>query len=143
MNSQIEDVVSKGGLCQENRAQQQIEPMLNTEVPTLPWQYVSTDLFQFEDQWYMVTVDHYSGYIEVDLMENNHSAQVVISKLKHIYSLHMEYQKHCTQTKDLNIPARSFVNLVNSGVLLLNPTVLDILKLVVWQKKLYRSLRTC
>ena len=88
MNSQIEDVVSKCGLCQENRAQQQKEPMLSTEVPTLPWQYVSTDLFQFEDQWYMVTVDHYSGYIEVDLMENNHSAQVVISKLKHIFATH-------------------------------------------------------
>ena len=36
----------------------------------------------------MVTVDHYSGYIEVDLMENNHSAQVVISKLKRIFATH-------------------------------------------------------
>ena len=88
MNNQIEDVVGKCGLCQKHRAEQQKEPMMSTEVPTLPWQSVSSDLFDYEDQWYLATVDHFSGYLEVDELNPNHSAPVVISKLKRIFATH-------------------------------------------------------
>ena len=88
MNSQIEDEVSKCGLCQEMRNQQQKEPMLSTELPTLPWEYVSSDLFDVEGETYLTTVDHYSGYIELDELPVDHTSPTVIAKLKRIFATH-------------------------------------------------------
>ncbi len=88
MNKQIEDIVSKCAICQSQRNLQQKEPMMSTAVPELPWQYVSSDLFQFQDQHYMVVIDHYSGYIEVDELKPNHSTSVVIEKLKRVFATH-------------------------------------------------------
>ena len=35
-----------------------------------PWQFVSQDLCALESNTYLVTTDHYSDFIEVDVLEN-------------------------------------------------------------------------
>jgi transposase InsO family protein len=88
LNKQIEDMVAKCSICQNFRGQQQKEPMLSTEVPTLPWQNVSSDLFEYDDEMYLTTIDHYSGYIEIDELKPNQTTSVVIEKLKRIFCTH-------------------------------------------------------
>ena len=63
MNAQIEDLISRCAICQTHRNNQQKEPMMSTEVPTLPWQIVSADLFQFND-------DHYIAVVQGDPFSN-------------------------------------------------------------------------
>ena len=63
---QIQDLISKCATCQTYRNNQQKEPMMATDLPNLPWELASSDLFEFDDLHYIVTTDHYSGYIEVD-----------------------------------------------------------------------------
>ena len=87
LNKQIEDIVSKCSTCQTYRAQQQKEPMLSTEVPKLPWEIASSDLFDFEDEDYIVIADHFSGYLEVEKLDSLSTASV-ISKLKNVFSTH-------------------------------------------------------
>ena len=36
------------------------------EIPDRPWQKVGTDLFTVDNKQYLVTVDYYSCYFEVD-----------------------------------------------------------------------------
>ena len=51
------------------------------EAPKCPWVKIGTDLFQFNDRVYMVTVDYLSNFWEVDHLENTQS-KTVIRKLK-------------------------------------------------------------
>lgn len=87
LNKQIEDIVSKCSTCQTYRAQQQKEPMLSTKVPKLPWEIVSSDLFEFEDEDYIVIADHFSGYLDVEKLDSL-STSSVITKLKNVFSTH-------------------------------------------------------
>lgn len=88
MTKQIEDVVSKCSTCLEYKNKQQKEPMMSTETPVLPWQSVSCDLFQFENEMYLATIDHYSGYLEISELKENQTAETVIERLKCIFATH-------------------------------------------------------
>ena len=77
MNEQIDAVVSKCKTCQEHQMSNQKEPMMQTPMPTRPWQMVATDLFQWEQKDYMVVVDYYSRYVEIAKMEETRSQTIV------------------------------------------------------------------
>ncbi|XP_057302771.1 uncharacterized protein K02A2.6-like [Hydractinia symbiolongicarpus] len=53
------------------------EPMRSIPVPSLPWQIVSQDLFEYENKDYLVTVCHFSDWIEVDHLPNTLASTVV------------------------------------------------------------------
>ena len=56
-------------------------------MPTLPWQLVSQDLFELNGRAYLVTVDHYSDYYEVDHLPTTQST-VVIQATKQQFGRH-------------------------------------------------------
>ena len=58
------------------------EPMLSHGIPQGPWKLISQDLFKHGGRWYAVTVDHYSDWFEVDLLNDDISAANVISVTK-------------------------------------------------------------
>ena len=88
MNDQIDAVVScKCKTCQEHQMSNQKEPMMQTPMPTRPWQMVATDLFQWEQKDYMVVVDYYSRYVEIAKMEETRS-QTIVNHTKSIFARH-------------------------------------------------------
>ena len=52
------------------------------EIPQGPWKFISQDLFKQGGRWYSVTVDHYSDWFEVDLLNEDITAANVISVTK-------------------------------------------------------------
>ena len=58
------------------------EPMLSHEISQGPWKLISQDLFKHGGRWYAVTVDHYSDWFEVDLLNDDITAANVISVTK-------------------------------------------------------------
>ena len=56
-------------------------PVLPHCIPDRPWQVVATDLFTWNNEDYIVTVDYYSRYFELDKLQGTTSA-AVIHKLK-------------------------------------------------------------
>lgn len=89
MNKQIEDMVGKCPVCLEHRPSNMKEPMINHTIPDRPWQTVATDLFTWNNETYMVTVDYYSRYFELDRLNNNSTtATAVIHKLKANFARH-------------------------------------------------------
>ena len=48
MNAQIEKMVSKCSYCQENRRQQETEPLMPSTVPSRPWEVIAADLLDCE-----------------------------------------------------------------------------------------------
>ena len=60
MSSDLESFIKE---CQN----QQKELLISSEIPGLPWQHVRADLFELEEKSYLVSVDHYSDFLEVDV----------------------------------------------------------------------------
>ncbi len=87
MRSAIQDTCHACSDCAKYQTQAQCKPMKSLPVPDLPWQLVSQDLFIHEDTHYLVTVDHYSDYIECDELENT-LAKTLVKKTKQQFGRH-------------------------------------------------------
>ena len=56
-------------------------------IPTMPWQSVSSDCFEWNKEHYVVIVDSYSGYIELAKLKNM-SGEALVDALKPILATH-------------------------------------------------------
>ena len=77
MQSDIKDVCQSCGKCAQFGAENRKEPMKTQPVPQYPWQFVSQDLLEFESDNYLVTVDHFSDFIELDELDNTLSLTII------------------------------------------------------------------
>lgn len=81
MNKDIEQFIARCTICSAYQTANQKEPLMSHPVPTRPWEAIATDLFQLRGKDYLVTVDYYSNFIEVDRLYAITSTEV-IHKLK-------------------------------------------------------------
>ena len=87
MSAQLKNRIDKCSICQSVRPEQASEPLQPHPVPDRPWQRVGTDLFTFENRNYLVLVDYYSNFIELDHLADT-TSQTVVHKLKMHFSRH-------------------------------------------------------
>ena len=87
MAKQICDYVLSCSICLSNRNSNQKEPLTQHEIPSRPWQKLGSDLFSLEGKDYLVTIDYYSRYFEVDALPDTRSS-TVIRKLKAHFARH-------------------------------------------------------
>jgi transposase InsO family protein len=87
MAKHITDYVLNCTVCMTHRHSNQKEPMTPHEVPQRPWQDVGTDIFHLDGQDYLITVDYYSKYFEIDRLPDTRSTTVV-RKLKANFARH-------------------------------------------------------
>ncbi len=87
MCAQIDQTVANCHVCLENRRSNTKEPMIPHQTPTRPWQVVGTDLFQWNNDVYLVVVDYYSRYPEMTRLTTTTSA-MVINKMKSFFARH-------------------------------------------------------
>ena len=59
------------------------EPLMTPELPSRPWSIVAQDLFSLGDANYLITVDAYSGFWEVDKLDNTHAETVILKSKQH------------------------------------------------------------
>ena len=65
-----------------------VEPMLQSALPSHPWEKVGADLFQLKGSTYLVVVDYYSRYMEIQKLTSTTSSAGVIYAMKGIFSRH-------------------------------------------------------
>ena len=78
MQAAIREKCLSCGLCAQYLSERPREPMKSHEIPTRPWSKISADLFQLDGSNYLVMVDHYSDFFELDPLGGNTSANAVI-----------------------------------------------------------------
>jgi hypothetical protein len=81
MNAEIKDYVKKCDLCCSIGPKQSKETLISHEVPDRPWGKIATDLFEFDGKEYLVTVDYFSNFFEIDRLYSTQAVSV-IRKLK-------------------------------------------------------------
>lgn len=87
MGKAIEAAVEACSVCQERRSANPKEPLLSHAIPERPWQVIGTDLFTWNSRDYIIIVDYYSRYFELERLYSCTSA-AVISKLKSTMARH-------------------------------------------------------
>ena len=85
MAAQIEDIISQCAICNEFRRAQPKEPMIPHEIPTKPWEICATDLFELDEETYIVIANYYSKFFEVKKIASS-SSKTVINVLKEDFS---------------------------------------------------------
>ena len=83
----IEKMVARCEPCNIHAPSQQKEPMISSEAPTLPYQIVAADLFEWRNQDYLVTVDSYSGFYDIDKLSDK-TSKTTIKKLRKQFATH-------------------------------------------------------
>ena len=92
MQAEIKDFVSACSTCNEYAHKQQKESMLSHELPIRPWQIVSMDLFTHRQKEYLLIVDHYSDFWEIELLPDL-SADTIIKCCKSQFARHGQPDK--------------------------------------------------
>lgn len=69
MRGEIKDYVSNCPACNEYAHSQQNETMSH-EIPGRPWQIVSMDLYAYGGRDFLIIVDHYTDYWEIDIRQS-------------------------------------------------------------------------
>ena len=113
MNAELKDVILKCDVCNSYNPEQPKERLMPHEFPTRPWQKVGTDQMQFDGHQYLITVDYYSSFFEVDKLQSTDS-RTAVEKLK-CSSAVMEYQRWSNPTTVLSMIPVNFRSFQKSG----------------------------
>jgi len=81
MSTQITDYVTNCPTCLTHRDAKASMPLITSEFPGRPFEKIVCDLFHFEGSEYLLTIDYYSRFFEVDYLPNTKS-KTVIKKLQ-------------------------------------------------------------
>ena len=70
INKEIENMVRECSTCEKYLPKQPREPMLPVQRPDETWQTIAADFFHYGGHVWMVIIDYYSRWIEVEKMTN-------------------------------------------------------------------------
>ena len=87
MNEEVKEFISRCEVCRVYQDKQQKELLIGHDIPSRPWQRVGSDLFELQNGHFLVCVDYYSDFIEVDKIYGKKS-KTVISQLKSQFVRH-------------------------------------------------------
>ncbi|KAJ8387828.1 hypothetical protein AAFF_G00149770 [Aldrovandia affinis] len=95
MHTEIKDFVSTCSTCNVYAHNQQKETMLSHDLPTRPWQILSMDMFTHRQKDYLLIVNHYSDFWEIELLPDM-SAETVINRCKAQFARHGQPERVIT-----------------------------------------------
>ena len=87
MSAEIQHFIESCDVCTSHSAKLPEETLRIHEVPDRPCEKVGTDIFTIQGRNYLVTVDYFSHFFELDYLPQT-TAETVINKLKHHFARH-------------------------------------------------------
>lgn len=96
MQNEIKDLVSDCPVCIMFPKKQTKEELLPHEIPNDPWKKLGADLFYLAGKKYLIMVDYYSKFAELDQLNENAAASAVIEKCKAQFARHGIPEELCT-----------------------------------------------
>lgn len=77
MVPELKQLVSTCKACQELKPRT-TKPLLKHDDDNTPWNKIGLDLFEIKNKTYLVAIDYYNNYIEIDLLHKTTSKAVVV-----------------------------------------------------------------
>nr|XP_037288928.1 uncharacterized protein LOC119181789 [Rhipicephalus microplus] len=94
INSDLEEVARRCETCQKHKPRNLRLPLMNHEIPSLPWEVVGADICYHNATEYLVVVDFYSFFFEIRPVKT--TADKVIAAFADIFATHGFPQRLCT-----------------------------------------------
>ena len=82
MTKDIEEYIKHCYACTRLQNSNQKEPLRPHDIPDLPWEKIGCDLFYKNGEYFLITVDYYSRFFEVDRLGSSTYAHQIIPYLK-------------------------------------------------------------
>ncbi|XP_014670832.1 PREDICTED: uncharacterized protein K02A2.6-like [Priapulus caudatus] len=82
ISKDIEHMCRACKACQVHQDANKREPLVPHATPARPWQLIASDLFEINNQQYLIVADRYTKYPLVDVMPTPVSSQAVANKIK-------------------------------------------------------------
>ena len=73
MSAEIKDSIAKCDTCNSYQTNQQKEPLIPHDPPKCPWSHVAADLYTFDKKEWLIIVDHWSDYFELNQLPDSDS----------------------------------------------------------------------
>ena len=84
LSKEMENFIKSCPVCQKTTTPNK-EPLISTPLPSHPWERIALDLFELKGSTYLLTVDYYSRFAEVQKLNSTTSSNV-ITHLKSIFA---------------------------------------------------------
>ncbi|KAB0792227.1 hypothetical protein PPYR_14186 [Photinus pyralis] len=78
MNNDIKQTIINCEICMKYSNSQIKEPLQSHEIPRIPWNKVGCDLFEIRGQKYLLVIDYYSKYLEIEKLELDIGMHVMV-----------------------------------------------------------------
>ena len=83
MSAEIKQYISACEICREfDTTSQSNESLMSHEVPSRPWERVGADIFTLHNKDYLVTIDYYSNFWEVDRLPDTKASTAILKTEK-------------------------------------------------------------
>ena len=76
ISKEMETFIKSCPVCQKTTAPNK-EPLISTPLPSYPWERIASDLFELKNSTYLLTVDYYSRFAEVQKLSSTTSSSVI------------------------------------------------------------------
>ena len=87
ISQDVKDYISSCRYCLEKQPSQRKEPLISSALPNYPFERISADICELNNEHYLVVTDAYSRYLEIAYLPQLTST-IVINKLKNIFARH-------------------------------------------------------
>lgn len=78
MHGEIRDFVGQCSVCNKYAHEQQKETMMLHALPTRPWQILSMDIFNYAGKDFLLVMDHYFDFWEIELLPDLSAEKTVL-----------------------------------------------------------------
>ena len=85
MCAELKNYVAFCKICNKNDYHQGKEPLKSHTFPSRPWSKVSMDIFRVTSNNYLILIDYYSSYFEINSLENL-QANTVVNKVRNHFA---------------------------------------------------------
>ncbi|KAK2564108.1 Retrovirus-related Pol polyprotein from transposon 412 [Acropora cervicornis] len=73
MNAELKEMIAACETCRTYETSHHKESLMPHKIPNRPWEQVAVDLFELKKKEYMITVDYYSNFWEIDRLTSTTS----------------------------------------------------------------------
>ena len=81
MTAKRKEYISQCETCRKYEVRQRKESLMSHEISDRPWEKVGTDLYTIDGQDYLIVVDYFSNFWEIDKRHDTKTS-TIIKKLK-------------------------------------------------------------
>ena len=77
MTAELKEFIAQCETCRKYEVKQQREPLMSHEIAERPWEKIGANLYTIDGKHYLIVVDYFSNFWEIDPLPNTKTSTVI------------------------------------------------------------------